>query len=95
MARIGTGKILPPPIDLEKELDRGDLQETGFLFSPLMRAVFNFFLKHENGLDRMELALDPGLFSGILHDRNIHIVDTLQAETDKNIVLVYGALHFQ
>ncbi len=43
----------------------------------------------------MAAAFTPELFMAILHDRNVHIVSTLEADNHTHFVLIYGALHFQ
>ena len=60
-----------------------------------MRSMLNFFLRNNSSLDSLASGFSPEVFDVILHDRNAFIVKTLEADTQKNIVLVYGALHFQ
>ncbi|MDD2694246.1 MAG: hypothetical protein PHY14_05025 [Candidatus Gracilibacteria bacterium] len=97
MNLIGTGAVVPEssPIDLEAEIAQLDASERGVLLAPFMRSMLNFFLRNNSSLDSLASGFSPEVFDVILHDRNAFIVKTLEADTQKNIVLVYGAMHFQ
>lgn len=60
-----------------------------------MRSMLNFFLKNDGSIDTLTSGFPPQVFNAILHDRNAFIVKKLEADSQKNIVLVYGAMHFQ
>lgn len=97
MELVGTGIHLSrtEPIDIEAELSSLDRNSHGFLLPLLMRAVLDYFIKNNGSLDNMIVSFPPELFRAILHDRNVHIVSTLEADDHLHFALVYGALHFQ
>ena len=97
MELVGTGIHLPrtEPIDMEMELSSLDKNSQGFLLPLLMRAILDYFIKNDGSLDNMTASFPPELFRAILHDRNSHIVSTLEADDHLHFALVYGALHFQ
>ena len=97
MKLVGTGIVTPirEPLDIEAELSSVDFSNQWFLLSPLLRAVLNYSIKNDGSLESMAELLSPELFTAILHDRNVHIVSRLEADTHSHFALVYGALHFQ
>jgi TraB/PrgY/gumN family len=86
-----------PPLDIEKQLrEIGDmnLQEKQFL-SFLIRGILNFAIKNEDFLDESRfMDVHPELMNVILHERNRTIIEYIESHPNKNIVVVYGALHF-
>ncbi len=97
MGLIGTGTRIPEvsPVDIEAELAMLQWSEKWPLLAPFMRSVLNFLLKNEGSIDVFASGFPSEVFNTILHDRNEYIVATLESDSHKNIVLVYGALHFQ
>lgn len=83
------------PVDLEKELELFEETGHGPLFAPFMRSILSFFLRNEGNVDSIMSGFSPEVFDTILHDRNAYIADRFFADSRKDIVLVYGALHFQ
>ncbi len=94
---IGTGNQVPEsiPIDLENELRNITERTDNFLFGPLIRAFLNFLLRNGGDIDLPMETLPGKLYHTILYERNLHIVNAIEASDQKNIVLVYGALHFE
>lgn len=60
-----------------------------------MRSMLSYFLRNEGNIDSMMSGFSPEVFDTILHDRNAYIVERFFSDTRRDIVLVYGALHFQ
>lgn len=94
---IGSGAMTQStdPVDLEKELELFEETGHGPLFAPFMRSILSFFLRNEGNVDSIMSGFSPEVFDTILHDRNAYIADRFFADSRKDIVLVYGALHFQ
>ncbi len=94
---IGTGNQVPEstPIDLENELRNITERTDNFLFGPLIRAFLNFLLRSGGDIDLPMETLPGKLYHTILYERNLHLVNAIEASDQKNIVLVYGALHFE
>lgn len=57
------------------------------------RGVLNFTIKMDSA-SLFDLSFPPELMSAILADRDQAVVDYISQNSDQNIVVVYGALHF-
>jgi uncharacterized protein YbaP (TraB family) len=76
------------------EIGEMSLQEKKFL-SFLIRGILNFAIKNEDFLDESRfMDVHPELMNVILHERNRTIIEYIESHPNKNIVVVYGALHF-
>lgn len=81
-------------VDPSAELARIAEASRGPLLPYVARALLNLSLRYTHLSDVALDALDPSLRQAILDRRNSHIVDTLIASPEQDVVIVYGALHF-
>ncbi len=60
------------------------------------KSMLNFIIKHE-GLRNfiIEKIGKPDIFSVILDDRNVHIVEEIEKSEHKKIFIIYGLMHFE
>lgn len=94
---MGTGGSVPlePPLDPSKEIQSLRNAHTGPLFGYIIRGLMNFSLSYVIGTDIALEAMDPDLRDAILTKRNNHLVETFLSDSTTNVVIVYGALHFE
>ncbi len=97
VALMGTGEVLSsdPPIDPTLELESLRDAQSWPLLWYILRWVLNFTLSHISGTDIIFDTMNPRLREAILSKRNKHVVDTILADEKTNIVILYGALHFE
>ncbi|MBP9779726.1 hypothetical protein KBD33_03845 [Candidatus Gracilibacteria bacterium] len=91
-----SGTLTPPVINLSGELralETLSQSESEFLES-IFRAFLNWSIVNMADIDRISLADKKELFDIILGKRNQKIVDYIVANPNKDIVIVYGALHY-
>lgn len=80
-----------PSIDIQTLRDGRSWPLLGYI----LRWVLNFSLSHISEADILLDAMDPTLREALLTHRNAHVVETFFADSWSDIVIVYGALHFE
>ncbi len=55
----------------------------------------NIVLRYTESSDILMAQIGPEVADVIIKKRNVHVIDTVLVNTGSNIVIVYGALHFQ
>jgi hypothetical protein len=91
----GTQSHSQTPVDPMRELSI--LRDSGtWPFLPyLMRWFLNLSLRYDSASDVMLDQMDGTLRSALIEKRNLHVVDTALSDSHQNIVIIYGALHFE
>ncbi len=94
---MGTGEIraMDPPRDPSVDLQALRDTRSWPLLGYILRWVLNFSLSHMSGADILLDTMDPSLREALLTHRNMHVVETFFADKWSDIVIVYGALHFE
>jgi hypothetical protein len=97
VALMGTGQTLAgeDPIDLTSEFARLRDARSWPLLPYILRAVMNISLRYTDSHDLLLDQMRPDVRDAIISGRNTHVIDTFLSDTAKDVVIVYGALHFQ
>lgn len=97
VALMGSGKqaSLDPPLDPSLEVGALANMNTGPLLPYIFRWFLNFTLSSLSSTDFFLDTLDPGIRQAIIEKRNQYVVDTFLSDKNQNVVIVYGALHFE
>jgi hypothetical protein len=83
------------PLDLERDmLNTTMTPREKALIAYIYRGILNFSLKNTDTMtDTLSLRVSPDLMNAILNKRNQKIIEYIQSNPQKNIVVVYGGLH--
>jgi hypothetical protein len=76
------------------EISRISSEKSSILLPYIARALLNIALRYQGISDSWLDSIDSSIQEAIINQRNQYVVDRLITESDKNIVIVYGALHF-
>lgn len=96
VALMGTGNTTSEaPLDPSVELQALRDADTGPLLGYILRGLMNFSLSYAPGTDMLLESMEPTVRESILTKRNHHLVDTFLSDGTTDVVIVYGALHFE
>jgi hypothetical protein len=83
------------PLDLERDMLNTTMSpREKALIAYIYRGILNLSLKNTDTMtDTISLGVSPDLMNAILDKRNQKIIEYIQSNPQKNIVVVYGGLH--